>query len=64
MIGFAVTVSCRDKLVDAPGAGLFTLRDSMPSFCKSDAVKVTFNTVVLTTTVGLGEPFHKAVEFD
>lgn len=64
MKGWAVTVSGNEKLVDAPGAGLFTLRDPVPWFCKSDAVKVTFSEVVLTTTVGLGEPFHKAVEFD
>ena len=64
MTGCTVTVIGTTELDEDPGSGLLTIRDPVPWLCRSEADKVTFRTVVLITTVGLGEPFHRATEFD
>ena len=50
-------------LVDAAGAGLLTVNDPVPWFCRSAALRATCNIVALTTVVGLLDPFHNATEF-
>ena len=56
--------NCAAGLVDAAGPGLLTVNNPVPWFCRSVAVKATCNTVVLTTVVGRGDPFHNTIEFD
>jgi len=50
--------------VEAAGAGLLTANDPVPRLCRSDALRATCNTVVLTTVVGRAEAFHNTTEFD
>jgi hypothetical protein len=38
--------------------------EPVPGFCRSDALRLTFNPVELTKTVGRADPFHNATEFD
>ena len=62
--GCDVTTSGDGVLVDAPGAGLLTVKDPVPWFCRSEALSDTVNVVALTKVVGRGEVFHRAAEFD
>ena len=51
-------------LMEALGPGLLTVSEPLPWFCRSEAVRATCKTVVLTTVVGRAEPFHCTTEFD
>jgi hypothetical protein len=59
-----VIANCAAGLVDAAGPGLLTVKNPVPWFCRSVAVKATCNTLVLTTVVGRADPFHNTTEFD
>jgi hypothetical protein len=63
MTGCEDTVRGEAGLVTADGPGLLTDNAPVPGLCRSAAVKFTVSTVVLTTVVGRGEPFHNATEF-
>ena len=62
--GMEVTVSVEAGLVEAPGAGLLTVKDPVPWFCRSDALRATVKVVALTNVVGRGAVFQRAAEFD
>jgi hypothetical protein len=59
-----VTVKGDAALVDAAGAGLLTVNDPVPWFCRSAALRATCNVVALISIVGRAEAFHNTTEFD
>jgi hypothetical protein len=59
-----VTTSGAAGLVDAAGAGLLTVSDPVPWFCKSAALRATCNVEALTKVVGRADAFHNTAEFD
>lgn len=63
MTGCEDTVRAEAGLVAADGPGLLTVKAPVLGLCRSAAVKFTVSTVVLTTVVGRGDPFHIATEF-
>jgi len=56
--GREMIVSWEAGLVEAPGPGLLTVNEPVPWFWRSEALRATCKTVVLTTVVGRAHPFH------
>lgn len=59
-----MTTSGAAGLVDPAGAGLLTVNEPVPWFCRSAALSATCNEVALTKVVGRAAAFHITMEFD